>query len=183
MVMSTPLARIYVAASVIAVVCATIVVRRSPSVALAQPRYWRWLLRPWKLATFAIAAAAITLIAPFTNDPNWDYPVSLIMSLLTFTTAPFAVGALWRRRDRASIFVAACAWLLSASWSFDWYWFARRGFYPDSWAMNLIASSCLYLAAGALWNLEWRKGRGTTFAFRDDDWPAIQFGTNDRACR
>lgn len=170
--MSIHFAKLYVALCAAALAYAVAVAAsRRRTLALVQPRYWRWLLVPWKLASFAVAAAGLTWMAPYTHDPNWDRPISIVMSLLTFATAPFAVAALWRRRD---VLVAACAWLLSASWSFDWYWLARRGWYPDGWASNLVASSALYLTAGMLWNLDFRPGRGVRFAFRDDDWPAAR---------
>jgi hypothetical protein len=168
--MNLDAARMYVALCAVALVAAIVVAAiRRRTLVLLQSRYWRWLLVPWKLATFAVAATGLTLMAPYTHDPNWDHTIAIAMSLLTFATAPFAVGALWRRRD---VMVATCVWLLSASWSFDWYWYARRGFYPDGWASNLLASSVLYLAAGVLWNLEFSFLRGVGFGFRDPHWPA-----------
>jgi hypothetical protein len=88
--------------------------------AIASAAYWRYLAMPWKLASFAVATAGLTLIAPYTGDPTWDYNDALLMSALTFATAPWAVGTLWRLvRGRASPgqgYVAACLTLLSASW-------------------------------------------------------------------
>lgn len=137
--------------------------------------YWRYLAMPWKLVTFALAAAGIALIAPYTGDPTWDYYDALLMSALTFATAPWAVGTLWRLiRRRASLtqgYVAACLMLLSASWCYDGYLLWRDGMYPMTWWANMAASSILYLLAGMLWNLEWRHGRGATFGFLEADWP------------
>jgi hypothetical protein len=39
---------------------------------IASAAYWRFLLVPWKLVTFVLAAAGITMIAPYTSDPTWD---------------------------------------------------------------------------------------------------------------
>jgi len=143
--------------------------------AIASRAYWRYLAAPWKLATFAIAAAGITLIAPYTGDPTWDYYDALLMSVLTFATAPWAVGTLWRalrrRASPAQAFVALCLMLLSASWCYDLYLLARDGMYPDTWWANMAASSVLYVLAGMLWNLEWRAPRGATFGFLEADWP------------
>jgi hypothetical protein len=105
------------------------------------------------------------------SDPHWDAPVAMVMALLTFATAPWAVGALWRRRSVVECAAAVAAWLASAGWSFDLYWWARRGFYPDVWRENLLASSVLYLSAGLFWNLDWTEARGLHFAFLDEDWP------------
>jgi hypothetical protein len=137
--------------------------------------YWRYLAAPWKLATFAIAALGITLIAPYTGDPTWDYFDAALMAVLTFVTAPWAVATLYlcarRKLPLRHAFVAACAWLFSASWCYDAYLLWRDGYYPVTWAANLVASSILYVAAGLFWNLDWRAGRGVTFGFLEPGWP------------
>jgi hypothetical protein len=136
--------------------------------ALFELRYWRWLLSPWKLATFAISLAALAVAGPMTKDPYWDAGVTLLMSLACFATAPWAVGELARRGDR---FLALVAWVWSASWSYDLYWVARRGFHPDDWLINFVISSFLYFSAGLLWNLDWSPLRGVHFSFRAPEWP------------
>ena len=67
---------------------------------------------------------------------------------------------------------AACAWLFSASWSYDIYLVWRNGDYPLTWYSNLFASSVIYLAAGLFWNLEWQRGRGVIFSFMREGWPS-----------
>lgn len=156
-------------------VALALVVRRPRDFEIAGAAYRRYLLQPWKIATFLLAAAGITLIAPYTGDPTWDYVDAPLMSVLTFATAPWAVGTLYRAlRRRAGMkqaFVALCAWLFSASWSYDIYLVFRDGVYPATWWANLAASSLLYLPAGMLWSLEWRPGRGVVFGFMENDWP------------
>ncbi len=146
------------------------------SFAISRPGYWRSLGEPWKLVTFAVAAAGLTLVAPYTGDPTWDYVDALFMSVLAFTTAPWATGALFlafrRRIALQQAFVALCVWIFSASWSYDLYLVLRDGRYPDTWFANIPASSVLYVSAGLLWNLEWIPGRGAIFAFMRDDWPS-----------
>ena len=44
--------------------------------------------------TFVVATAGITLIAPYSGDPTWDYVDSVFMSVLAFATAPWVVGRL-----------------------------------------------------------------------------------------
>lgn len=140
-------------------------------IALLQGPYWRWLLAPWKIATATISATALVVAAPYMGDRDWDAGVALLMSVLTFTTAPWAIAELWRRRSRRAVYIAACAWLLSSSWSFDVYWYVRRGFYPDNWFGNMIASSVLYVAAGVLWNLDATDHGRWKLAFTNTDWP------------
>ena len=150
---------------------------RSPAAfAVGRRSYWQFLGEPWKLATFIAGAALITLAAPYTGDPTWDYVDGLFMSVFCFTTAPWVVGTLFftvrRQAGWTETYVALCAWLFSASWSYDIYLVWRDGEYPLTWFANLFASSVIYLAAGLFWNLEWQRGRGVIFSFMRDGWPS-----------
>ncbi len=143
---------------------------------LTSGRYWAFQARPWKLSFFALAWAALVFLAPFTGDPTWDAVDGTFMAVLTWATAPWAVGTLYKalfakERPAAAAFVAACAWLFSASWSYDAYLWWRDGHYPGTWLTNLFASSGLYLGAGLLWNLTWRPEQGVIFAFKEPAWP------------
>jgi len=137
--------------------------------------YRAYLLQAWKVVTFAIAATGMVVIAPWTGDPTWDYVDAGFMALLTFLTAPWSVGTLYlglrRQSGLVALYVAACLWLFSASWSYDGYILLRDGYYPPTWLPNLFASSVLYCAAGLLWNLEWHPERGVVFGFMRPGWP------------
>lgn len=172
MIMTRRIAHVYVPICIAACVVAIAVgLRQRHSVGLFRRNYWGWMLVPWKLVTFTAALLVFVVAGPYTGDCDWDCAVSVIMGSLTFTTAPWATGVLWRRGRPVEWYLAACCWLLSASWSFDFYWFARRGFYPDSWLSNLLESSTLYLIAGAFWNLDWTSAGGWDLAFRGLEWP------------
>lgn len=136
--------------------------------------YFKFLLRPWKIETFAVAILGIVLIAPYTGDPTWDYADAAIMSILTFMTAPWSIGTLYRgikyKVFNKSVMLAICLWMLSASWSYDLYLLLRDGSYPHTWFSNIFASSVLYMSAGLFWNLDWRVNRGVTFSFLERDW-------------
>jgi hypothetical protein len=161
------------------VVALALVVLRPGNFSLASTAYRRYLLKPWKVTTFVLAAAGLAIMAPYTGDPTWDYYDALLMAVLTFITAPWSVGTVYRflkRMESAkALFVALCAWFLSASWCYDLYLVVRDGTYPSTWFANLVASSILYILAGMLWNLEWRAGRGVVFGFMERDWPNPAF--------
>jgi hypothetical protein len=172
-----PFFKAYVA--VWAFLCAAAVIvylRRPRAFAISSRDYWRFVAEPWKLATFAAGTALITLVAPYTGDPTWDYVDGLFMSVLCFATAPWVVAVLYfaaKRKARLDeLFVSICAWLFSASWSYDLYLVLRDGRYPDTWFANLFASSVIYICAGLFWNLEYRAGRGVLFSFMRDGWPS-----------
>jgi len=172
-----PFFKYYIAAWSVACLLALVLLLRDPAAfAVCRRGYRHFLGEPWKLATFVAGAALITLVAPYTGDPTWDRVDGFFMSVFCFTTAPWVVATLYRipRRQAApkEAFVAACAWLFSASWSYDIYLVWRDGNYPNTWLPNLFASSVIYLAAGLFWNLEWQPGRGVIFSFMREGWPS-----------
>ena len=145
------------------------------SYALAKEEYWKFIVKPWRLITFIIAAMGMTLIAPYSGDYTWDYFNGFYMSVLAYLTAPWSIGAIYkvikRQLPLSQGYVAFCLWMFSASWSYDIYLVFRDGSYPITWFSNIFASSVLYIAAGLFWSLDWLEGRGATFAFLEDNWP------------
>ena len=172
----TPLLTAYLTAYSLACALAIfLMLRERKRLVLFQPGYWRFLRSGWKLATFAIAAVAMTIMAPYTGDPTWDYVDASFMSILTFLTAPWAVGTLYlalrRRATPTQIYIAVCVWMFSVSWVYDVYMLLKLGYYPPTWWPNIILSSILYFAAGLLWNLQRKDGRGVVFGFMEPGWP------------
>jgi len=152
-------------------------IRGRKQLALLRISYWRFLFAPWRLATFLVALAGMLWLGPRSGDPTWDSIDATFMSVLAFLGAPWAVAALWRAARRRlpwpQAYVAACLWLLSASWSYDLYLLATTRSYPPSWLTNMLASSILYAFAGLMWNLDWSRSHGATLAFLVDDWPPV----------
>lgn len=140
--------------------------------AAAYRGYAAFLFAPWKMATFIIATIGITIVAPYTGDPTWDYIDAPMMALLTFPTAPWVMGVLYRgrRTPAAHLLVAGTLWMLAASWCYDGYQLLLHGFYPITWFTNIFVSSVLYISAGLMWNLDIRPVRGATFAFLEPEW-------------
>ncbi len=151
--------------------------RLRASLVLFQRPYWTGLLQSWKVASFVVATLGLVVIAPYTGDPTWDYIDATFMSVLTFATAPWAVGTIYltirHRRGFLHAYAALCVWMFSASWSYDLYLLFRDGYYPVTWFENIFASSLLYLPAGLLWSLESIEGRGVVFGFMQPEWPAV----------
>lgn len=161
--------------SVACLIAIVLMFRERKSLVLLQAGYRQYLFARWKLVTFAIAAISMTVMAPYTGDPTWDYVDASFMSILTYLTAPWSVGTLFlaaRRQAKFShAYIAVCAWMLSASWSYDVYILLKDGYYPATWAPNIVLSSILYLAAGLMWNLQRKEGRGVIFGFMAPGWP------------
>lgn len=149
--------------------------RERRTLILFQPAYRRYLSSHWKLVTFAIAATGMIAIAPYSGDPTWDYIDAAFMSILAFLTAPWSVGTLYlacqRKGKPSHAYIAICVWMFSVSWSYDVYILLKHGYYPPTWLPNIVLSSILYFAAGTLWNLQRKEGRGVVFGFMAPGWP------------
>jgi len=153
-----------------------LMVHSKTNIELFQRPYWAGLFQPWKLTTFIIATTGLVFISPYTGDPTWDYFDSFFMSLMTYATAPWAVGTFYLTirglRPYTHSYIAACIWMFSASWSYDLYLVIRDGDYPITWLSNIFASSVLYACAGLFWSLESVENRGVIFNFMDPRWPS-----------
>ena len=168
--------KFYVASYSLATLVAMVLMfRERKSLSLFQINYRQFLFARWKLATFTIAAITMTVMAPYTGDPTWDYVDAAFMSAMTFLTAPWAVGTLFlalrRQASYSHAYIAVCLWMFSASWSYDVYILLKHGYYPATWAPNIVLSSILYFAAGMMWNLQRKVGRGVIFGFMEPGWP------------
>jgi hypothetical protein len=154
-----------------------IFIRKPESFSISSADYRRFILVPWKLVTFIIATIGLTIIAPYTGDPTWDYFDAIFMSIFTFITAPWVIGIFYlaakQRTSLVNLYVAVCLWMFSTSWSYDFYILLRDGSYPATWSANIFASAVLYFAAGLMWNLDWRANRGMTFSFQEKGWPSV----------
>jgi len=135
--------------------------------------YGAFLLQPWKLFTFFVALALITVVAPYSGDPTWDYLDSILISSLTFVVAPWSVGALFlscrNRRFDKRLLVAACLFF-TPCWFYDLYILLRDHSYPPTWVSNLFLSGPIVALAGLFWNLSWLRETGTHFAFSRSPW-------------
>lgn len=149
--------------------------RERKSLVLLNNHYRRYIFAPWKLATFSIAAISMIVMAPYTGDPTWDYIDAAFMSIMTYLTAPWAVGTLFLglkgQSKIAHIYIAACLWMISVSWAYDLYILLKDGYYPPTWSANIVLSSILYLLAGMMWNLQRHPSRGVILGFMADGWP------------
>ena len=148
---------VWILACIVAVV---LMVRYRHQLTLLSQTYRKQLFQKWKIVTFLLAITGVTVIAPYTGDPTWDYVDAIFMSVLTFYTAPWSVGVLFRfvryKKSWLDLYIAVSVWMFSASWSYDGYLIIRDGMYPMTWFSNIFASSVLYCSAGLLWSLEWR---------------------------
>ena len=109
-------------------------------------------LRPWKLFTLAVGIA-----------PDWGIPISFIMALLAYLTAPWSLRVLVTRQWRLLPLALFATWF-TVDGCYAIYWH-----YTDPQvlalmrAFNAPASLALYGVCGVLWLY-----RGSLREFADD---------------
>ena len=112
---------------------------------------WAEYLRPWKLFTLAAGIFLLVIGALLGIAPDWDIPISFIMALLAYLTAPWSLRVLLERRWRL------LPWALLATWftvdgCYALYWHYRAPQVLELMrAYNFPASLALYGLCGVLW--------------------------------
>ncbi|TLX16145.1 hypothetical protein [Rhizobium sp. MHM7A] len=170
-----PSFHLYMSAWLFACGIAIGIVSRNPVKYGFNRSYLSFITVPWKLAVFVPAFMFVTFAGQFSFDDTWDVVNGAGMSVLTYVTAPWAVGMLFKASQRAAskqqLTVAIIAMMFSSSWFYDGWLVIRDGYYPSTWLPNLLLSPVLYLAAGLLWNLEIGEDGKASFSFFRKNWP------------
>ncbi len=108
-------------------------------------------LRPWKLATLACGIALLIAGAFYYQAPDWDIPVSFIMGLLAYLTAPWSLRVVLERRWKLGPLMLFATWF-TVDGSYSLYWYFRN---PAALEMmreaNFFASLALYGICGVVW--------------------------------
>ena len=118
----------------------------------SRPLYpWTEYLRPWKLFTLAAGIALLLIGALLQIAPDWDIPISFIMALLAYLTAPWSLRVLLDRRWRLLPLALLATWF-TVDGCYALYWHFRD---PAALALmrawNFPASLALYGLCGVLW--------------------------------
>jgi hypothetical protein len=111
-----------------------------------------------RLVTFAVGLVALVALGLASSDPAWTWPLSVVMGVLAFATAPRVIET-WVVRRRVTAY-SVLAWYCSVAVPFDVTQRLRTGEWQIDWMLgNILGSSVLYIAAGLVWNLDLTKAR------------------------
>jgi hypothetical protein len=107
--------------------------------------------RPWKLATLAIGIALLIFGSFYYKAPDWDIPISFIMAILAYLTAPWSLRVILERKWRHWPAMLFATWF-TVDGSYAIYWYFKD---PAALEMmrdvNFPASLFLYWMCGIVW--------------------------------
>lgn len=108
-------------------------------------------LRPWKLVTLALGIGLLVVGARHFHAPDWDVPISFIMGILTYLTAPWCMRVLLERRWRWWPLMLFLTWF-AVDGCYAIYWHFRN---PLVLALmreaNFVTSLPLFGICGIFW--------------------------------
>lgn len=113
--------------------------------------WWREFVRPWKLFSLVIGLGLLVAGSFYYEAVDWDVPISLIMGLLAYLTAPWSMRVMLERHWKCWPAMVFATWF-TVDGSYWLYWSSVN---PAAVEMmreaNWPASLSLYWACGVIW--------------------------------
>lgn len=108
-------------------------------------------MRPWKLSSLAVGLGLLIAGSFYYEAVDWDIPISLIMGLLAYFTAPWSMRVILERRWKQWPLMLLATWF-TVDGSYAIYWH-----FTNPLALELMrdanwsASLSLYWICGVIW--------------------------------
>lgn len=107
--------------------------------------------RPWKLFTLAVGIALLIVGSFYYEAPDWDIPISLIMAILAYLTAPWSLRVILERKWRLWPAMLLATWF-TVDGCYAIYWHFQDPVALEMMrAANFPASLSLYGMCGIVW--------------------------------
>ncbi len=107
--------------------------------------------RPWKLFALFIGLSLLIVGSFYYQAPDWDIPISFIMSFLAYLTAPWSMRVIFERQWKRFPLMLFYTWF-SIDGCYWVYWHYKN---PQALelmrAVNFFASLSLYGMCGLVW--------------------------------
>ena len=108
-------------------------------------------VRPWKLMTLSLGVALLILGSFYYQAPDWDIPISLIMAILAYLTAPWSLRVILERRWKLWPAMLLATWF-TIDGSYWLYWNFKSPIVLDLMrGANFLPSLALYGMCGMIW--------------------------------
>ena len=107
--------------------------------------------RPWKVFTLLLGIALLILGSFYYEAPDWDIPISLIMAILAYLTAPWSLRVIVERKWRLWPVMLLATWF-TVDGSYWLYWRFKNPVVLELMReANFLASLVLYGICGVIW--------------------------------
>lgn len=115
------------------------------------PPFLSELVRPWKLASLAVGIALLVAGSYHYRAPDWDVPISFLMAILAYLTAPWSLRVVLERQWTRWPAMLFATWF-TVDGSYAIYWHFRDPVALELMrAANFPASLSLYGLCGVVW--------------------------------
>lgn len=107
--------------------------------------------RPWKRFSLFLGISLLVAGSFYYQAPDWDIPISFIMAILAYLTAPWSLRVIVKRRWKRLPFMFFYAWF-SVDGCYWVYWHFKNPAALDLMRdANFPASLSLYFICGLVW--------------------------------
>lgn len=109
------------------------------------------LLRPWKILTFGLGLGLLIAGSFYYAAPDWDIPVSIIMSGFAYLFAGWSMHVIIERRWKSwPLMILATWWCVDGCYALYWHFVNPEAL---AWMReaNWPASLSLYWMCGLVW--------------------------------
>ncbi len=169
--------RIYIILWIILIlIWLVLLIKNRKEVLLFRKKYINFLFVRWKLILFFLAVISLSIMSTLWLDPTWDIPETIVMSILTFYTAPYSSWIIyrylrWLNKNSYEFYIAIILLFFSSAWFYDLYTLLFLLWeYPPMAFSNLLLSPFFYLFWWITWNFGYSKKKGVIFLFKEKDW-------------
>jgi len=108
-------------------------------------------LRPWKLFTLLIGIALLIFGSYYVVAPDWDIPISLIMAVLAYLTAPWSMRVFIKRSWKSFPLMLIYTWF-TVDGCYSLYWHFKNPMALELMrSANFPASLSVYGMCGIVW--------------------------------
>lgn len=138
--------------------------------------YVNFILKKLKIIIFLTAFLLLTIIANLWLDPTWDNIETIIMSLLTYFTAPYSIWTIyryikWLNKNFYEFYISIILLFFSSAWFYDIYVYLFILWeYPLTAFSNLFLSPFFYILAWMIWSLDYSKKDWVILIFSKTEW-------------